>query len=333
MKSAQWSEHTLELGDFALVSGQILKDAKLRYFQIGALNAPKNNLVILPTYYGGTAKGVMPWVDHLNSPLDPKSFCIVIPCLFGAGESSSPSCAHPTQTGANFPLIDIADNVHAQRQLVERLFDNAEVCLVLGWSMGGLQALHWAALYPDRVKSTIAVCATAKCYPHNQLFLDSVTTALATDPVFANGHYTQVPQAGLVAFARIYLTWAYSQAFFRDGLYRALGFDSIDDLQSFWEQDHLQQDANDLVAVAKTWRSANVFRYLGDKPTLEVPTVMLPSRTDLYFTQADAHSDAQTLGADVQVIDSDFGHIAGGPGRLEPETQQIFRAVSAALGL
>jgi homoserine O-acetyltransferase len=331
MKSAQWSEHIFELGDFELVSGQILKDAKLHYFQIGALNAPKNNLVILPTYYGGTAQGVMPWVDHVDSPLDPSSHCIVIPCLFGAGQSSSPSCAHPTQAGADFPLVDIADNVHAQRQLVERVFDNADICLVLGWSMGGLQALHWAALYPNCVERAIAVCATAKCYPHNQLFLDSVTTALATDPVFAKGHYTQIPHAGLVAFARVYLTWAYSQAFFRDGLYRALGFDSIQDLQSFWEEDHLQQDANDLVAVAKTWRSADVFKYLDDEPSLKVPTVMLPSRTDLYFTEADARSDARTLGADLQVINSDFGHIAGGPGRLEAETQQIFRTVRDAL--
>lgn len=331
MKSKSWQENTFDLGDFELISGQILKSAKLRYFQIGALNAPKNNLVILPTYYGGTAKGVMPWVDQQSSPLDPNRYCIVIPCLFGTGQSSSPSCAHPTQTGANFPLIDIADNVHAQRQLVERVFDNAEICLVLGWSMGGLQALHWAALYPERVRSAIAVCATAKCYPHNQLFLDSVTTALATDPVFADGHYSQVPHAGLVAFARIYLTWAYSQAFFRDSLYHALGFDSIQDLQSFWEQDHLQQDANDLVAVAKTWRSANVYRYLGDEPALKVPTIMLPSRTDLYFTEADARSDAQSLGAEFQVIDSDFGHIAGGPGRLKSETQQIFRAVRDAL--
>lgn len=330
MKSVKWSEHTFELGDFELVSGQILKDAKLRYFQIGALNAPKNNLVILPTYYGGTAQGVMPWVDHVDSPLDPSSYCIVIPCLFGAGQSSSPSGAHPTQTGAKFPLIDIADNVHAQKRLTEQVFANASIRLVLGWSMGGLQALHWAALYPNCVERAIAVCATAKCYPHNQLFLDSVTTALATDPVFAKGHYTQIPRAGLVAFARVYLTWAYSQAFFRDGLYRALAFDSIHELQSFWEQDHLQQDANDLVAVAQTWRSADVFKYLDDQ-ILTIPTIMLPSRTDLYFTEADARSDAQTLGAEFQVIDSDFGHIAGGPGRLEPETQQIFRVVRDAL--
>ncbi|MDG0978237.1 MAG: alpha/beta fold hydrolase [Halieaceae bacterium] len=330
MKSRQWTEHTFDLGDFELVSGQILKDAELRYFQIGALNAPKNNLVILPTYYGGTAQGVMPWVDHADSPVDPNRYCIVIPCLFGAGQSSSPSCAHTTQTGANFPEIDIADNVHAQRHLVERVFDNAEVRLVMGWSMGGLQALHWAALYPDLIKRAIAVCATAKCYPHNQLFLDSVITALATDPVFSDGHYSQIPKAGLVAFARVYLTWAYSQAFFRDGLYRKLGFDSIQDLKSFWEEDHLQQDANDLVAVANTWRHADVYRYL-DSQHLQVPTLMMPSSTDLYFTEADAKNDSQILGTDLQVIDSAFGHIAGGPGRLQPETQQIFRAVQDAL--
>ncbi|MGE2730788.1 hypothetical protein ACQI4F_14995 [Mycolicibacterium vaccae] len=39
----------------------------------------------------------------------------------------------------------------------------------------------------------------------------------------------------LKAFARVYIGWAYSQTFFRDGLYRSLGHDTIEDLLVDWE--------------------------------------------------------------------------------------------------
>ena len=67
----------------------------------------------------------------------------------------------------------------------------------------------------------------------------------------------RAPEAGLKAFARVYAGWAYSQAFFRQGLYRNLGFADIDALLRFWEQDHLAQDANDLLAVMHAWESAD----------------------------------------------------------------------------
>jgi homoserine O-acetyltransferase len=334
----KWKNHELHLGDFSLQSGEVLLNAKLCYHQLGALNALKNNLIIMPTYYGGKGESNKPWLDDTSSPFYGQDFCILIPCLFGAGESSSPSNTSGSQAGANFPQISLVDNVRAQRELLKAHFLDAKPRLVMGWSMGGMQALQWAYHYPDRVGAVLAICATAKCYPHNRVFLEGVASALTADAHFANGHYSTPPALGLTAFAKVYAGWAYSQPFFRDGKYQALGFESIDQLLEFWVQDHLQQDANDLLLQLRTWQRGNIALTKGyNEPSEHVmaqlccPGIIMPSSSDLYFTAADARLDANDLGIEYQELESDFGHIAGGPGRLPKETQVIFRAVEKLL--
>jgi homoserine O-acetyltransferase len=201
--------------------------------------------------------------------------------------------------------------------------------------MGGMQALQWGHQYPDRVRSVLAICATAKCYPHNRVFLEGLASALSADAEFADGHYASPPTRGLTAFATVYAGWAYSQAFYRNGLYRQLGFESIEELLAFWVRDHLCQDANDLLVQLRTWQDGNIAD-TGDDSTgvvrpLSCPGILMPASSDLYFTAGDAARDARDLGADCQILDSHFGHIAGGPGRLPPETRTIFTAVQTLL--
>ena len=166
MASKQWLVEDYEAGDLPLTSGETLRYARLRYHRIGELNAPKDNLIMLPTYYGGAAAGNHPWVRG-NSPLDPDRYCIVIPALLGAGESSSPSNTAGAQGGPGFPAVSLYDNVMLQKRLVEDVFGDARIALVMGWSMGGMQALQRGCLFPTQVRAVLATCCTARCYPHN----------------------------------------------------------------------------------------------------------------------------------------------------------------------
>ncbi len=333
-----WQELAFHLGDFVLGSGHVLRGAILRYHQFGALNAPKDNLVLLPTYYGGVGASNRAWVDAPNSPLGAGDYCVIIPCLLGAGESSSPSNTRGAQAGPHFPLVSIADNVRAQHQLLAARFAAAHPRLVMGWSMGGIQSLQWAYDYPREVGSVLAICATANCHPHNQVFLQGVASALTADAAFAGGHYREPPIRGLSAFATVYAGWAYSQAFFRNGLYRQLGFTSVEALLQFWIEDHLNQDANNLLAQLRTWQSANLLDpdskgAAADRTShrVQCPGILMPSSTDLYFTAVDAARDAAALGLECRVLNSDFGHVAGGPGRLPGETATILAAAAELL--
>lgn len=338
MPSKQWLVEDYEAGDLPLASGETLFSARLRYHRIGELNAPKDNLILLPTYYGGAAAGNYPWVGG-NSPLDPDRYCIVIPALLGAGESSSPSNTPGEQGGAGFPDVSLYDNVRLQKRLVEDVFGDAQIALVMGWSMGGMQALQWGCLNPEQVQAVLATCCTARCYPHNQVFLEGVKAALTCDPTFENGRYRTPPERGLRAFGRVYAGWAYSQAFFRYELWRDLGFGSIEELLLFWEQDHLGQDANDLLTVLNTWQRGDISNnpvYGGNYPAalsaITMPTRMMPGNTDLYFTEEDASEDGRRMpGATVEPLDSDWGHVAGGAGRETASHDLILAAARALL--
>ena len=338
MTDKEWVKHEFSVSNLPLEAGGTLHQATLVYHQIGELNAPKDNLVLLPTYYGGAAGGNYPWVSG-GSPLDPQRHCIVIPAMLGAGESSSPSNTPGPQAGADFPALRLVDNVRLQKRLVDEVFGGATLALVAGWSMGGMQALQWASLYPERVQAVVASCCTARCSPHNWLFLEGVKAALLADGHFANGRYHTPPVEGLKAFARVYAGWAYSQAFFRHGEYRQLGFSSVAELLDFWEQDHLTQDANDLLAVLDVWQHGDISAnaelsgdFDGALARITMPTRMLPCRSDLYFTVEDAlHETAAMPGATLQLLDSDWGHIAGGPGRQPAMTRELFHAVDAVL--
>ncbi|MDL0431259.1 alpha/beta fold hydrolase [Marinobacter sp. TBZ242] len=339
MTVKQWLKDEFEAGDLPLSSGETLNSACLHYHQIGELNAPKDNLILLPTYYGGAASGNHPWIGD-DSPLDPDRYCIVIPSLLGAGESSSPSNTRGHQAGPDFPAVSLYDNVMLQKRLVDDVFGGASIALVMGWSMGGMQALQWGCLFPDKVRAVLASCCTAQCYPHNRVFLEGVKAALTCDQNFQGGHYRSPPQRGLRAFGRVYAGWAYSQAFFRHELWRSLGFGSIEALLRYWEDDHLGQDANNLLVMLSTWQRGDISdnpvfqgNYNAALASLTMPTRMMPGSTDLYFTVEDALQDARQMpGATFDPLISDWGHIAGGAGRETRSHQEILAAAQSLLG-
>jgi len=331
-------KHFLELGELALESGATLRQARLCYQLVGQPNAARDNLVLVPSYYGGTHWGSLPLIGA-GSPLADGEHCVVLTNLFGAGWSSSPSQAHATQRGADFPRIGLLDNVRAQKQLLDALFGaDWTLRLVTGWSMGGMQALYWAMAYPERVCAILPFCCTARCWPHNRVFLDGVKAALCADAAWHDGRYQAPPQRGLRAFGRVYAGWAYSQAFFRREGWRELGFDSLEALLAWWEADHLAQDANDLLCVLDTWQSADPARDFAVASLAEAlgrvraRTLLMPGSSDLYFTADDARHEAELIpGAELRVLESDWGHCAGGPGRNPAAMAQVFAGMAELL--
>lgn len=326
------SPEQFPLGDVTLQSGEILRDARLAYVTRGRLNALGDNVVLFPTYYTGTHRENLALIGP-GRALDPERYFIVIVNLFGNGESSSPS-NHPTQGGPRFPCVTLLDNVQAQWQLLQRL-GVQRLALAFGWSMGAQQAYHHAALFPERVERVLAVCGSAKTSPHNYVFLEGVKAALRADSAFAGGNYGAPPLVGLSAFARVYAGWAYSQAFFREQLYLGLGHASPEALLQAWERDHHGYDANDLLCALDTWQRADIAdnpRYRGDfvqaLSAIEARTIVMPCSTDLYFPVEDNRLEVTHLRhAELRVLDSKLGHVAGGPNRFPRETAVIEQAL------
>lgn len=325
---------TFRLGDVALRSGAALPGAELVYATYGRLNAAGDNCVLLPTYYTGTHRSYEPWIGP-GRALDPERFFIVIPNMFGNGVSTSPSGG----LGASFPEVSVHDNVVCQHRLLTEALGVRRIALVAGWSLGAVQSHYWAAAFPEMVEALLAVCGASRCWPMNRVFLEGARAALQADPVYAAGRYREPPVAGLRAFGRVYAGWAYSPAFFRDGLYRELGAADLDAFLAQWEAEHEAWDANDLLAMLRTWASADVgdlpgcggdFRRALSRTTARA--VLTPCDRDAYFTLEENAIEAACMpAAELLPLSSPYGHCAGAPGRFPAEAEFVERQLRRLL--
>ena len=336
MLDQTWQKRRFDLGDIQLQSGQWLRDCYIEYGQWGEANAPKNNIVLLPTYYGGAIAGNYP-LTAPGSPLRRPDLCLLIPGMLAAGESCSPSTAADGQRGRDFPTLTLADQVSVQAALLQGLFGQEyQLQLVAGWSLGGMQSLQWACLFPERVKRVAAWCSGTRCYPHNRLFLEGLRSALLADSLVDSDSQ---PVAGLRAFAHVYASRAYSAAFVRQGMYRQLGFDNLQQLLDWWEQDHLAMNHHDLLAVLDMWARADIsdnLHFNGDRQAalaaIRMPCLIMPCVSDQYFLVEEARADAARIqSSKFFVMQSDWGHAAGGPGREASAMKQLYAALADLL--
>ena len=321
-----------ELGAVPLQSGTTLPDAKLAYKTYGALNARGDNAVVMPTFYTGTHVRNEGYLRAVPA-LDPSRYFIVSINMFGNGLSSSPSNTAPPFDGPRFPAVTLHDNIACQHRLLTAL-GVKRIALVLGWSMAGCQSYQWAAQFPDMVGAILPFCASARTSPHNKVFLEGVKAALLADGAFAGGDYTAPPEAGLRAFGRVYAGWAYSQTFYRERLHRDLGFETWEELLLDWERDHLDWDANDLLAKLRTWQLGDISANERDRGDFEsalrairARAILVPCTTDLYFPPEDNAIEARHMpNAELRPFDSPWGHCVALPSRAGSDFLQFLNS-------
>lgn len=318
-----------ELGDVVLREGATLREAKLAYKTYGTLNDDGSNAVVYPTWYSGQHPD-NEWLIGEGMALDPGRYFVIIPNMFGNGLSSSPSNTPPPYDQARFPHVTTYDNVEAQHRLVTEVFGIEKLALVTGWSMGAQQTFQWGVSYPEMVERIMPFCGSAKTSPHNFVFLEGVKAALTADAAFKGGWYDEPPVTGLRSMARVYAGWGFSQAFYRERLYRGMGYSSLEDfLVAFWEGFFLPKDANNLLAMLWTWQHGDIGAtpgYGGDLDralgAITARAIVMPGQTDLYFPPEDNEYEASKMpNAEFRPIPSVWGRFAGGG--LNPEDTQF----------
>jgi len=329
---------SFEAGDVALQSGGVFPSVRLAYKTYGRLNAAKDIVIVYPTSFSAQHFDTE-WLIQPGGILDPDRYFIVIPNLFGNGLSSSPSNSNITP----FPDISYHDAVAVQRRLLVEQFGISRIALVYGWSMGSMQAYHWAACHPDMVERAAVVCGSAKCSPYNHVFLEGVKAALTTDPAFRDGRFVAKPTAGLRAMGRVYAGWAMSHAFYRDEVWREAGFNSLEDyLVRAWDSAFARRDANDLLAQIGIWQRGDISAcaaFGGDMDralaAIKARILLMPGQTDRYFDPRDNADDIGRLvnarSAELHPIPSIHGHRAGNPVNNPVDRAFIHAKISALL--
>jgi len=308
-------------GDVELQSGRIFPDMRLAYRCFGTLNAAKDNVILYPTSYSAQQQDI----DHMVRPgeaLDPEKYFIIIPNLFGNGLSSSPSSVPWPLKGSRYPNVTFLDAVRVQRRMLRDIWGIETVALVYGWSMGAMQAYHWAAHFPDAVERIAVVCGSARCAPHNRVFIDGARHALMADPAYADGEFSAFPTRGFRAMGRVYAGWALSQDFYREALWRQLGFSSLEDFMvRYWEQAFSRRAPEDLLAQFWTWEHGDISAgetFKGDLSAalraIEAKVLLMPCDHDLYFRVEDNRLElAHLKQGQLDPIRSIWGHRAGNP--------------------
>ncbi|MBM3525719.1 MAG: alpha/beta fold hydrolase [Alphaproteobacteria bacterium] len=333
------TEAVFEAGNVVLQSGITLRGVKLVYKTYGTLVPDKSNVIVYPTSYSAQHSDIE-WLIGPDRILDPTRNFIVVINMLTNGLSTSPSnVAAPFDRG-RFPLVTVHDNVKLQHRLLTEVLGITRIALVYGWSMGGQQAYHWASMYPEMVERACVVCGSARTSPHNFVFLEGVKSALMADPAWQNGWFVRQPLAGLRAMGRIYAGWALSQSFYRQELWRGLGFASLEDfLISGWEANFQRRDANDLLAQACTWQAGDISaneRFKGDLAAalgaIRAKTLVMPGATDLYFQVDDNALEVPKIAnGRLLPIPSIWGHRAGNPSQNKDDERFIAKAVRELL--
>jgi len=317
------------LRNFVLHCGATLSHVQIVYQSYGCLNADRTNAILYPTSYGAQHSDI-DWLIRPDGILDPTQWFVIIPNMFGNGLSTSPSNSN---CGLEIWFSHF-DNVRAQQQLLQQVFQIEQLALIYGWSMGAQQAYHWGALYPDRVQRIASLCGTARTTDHNRIFLQSLRTALTADPAWTGTRFKEILNRGLQAFARIYASWAASQAFYREGIYYKLGYSSLEEyLVQAWETSYRKRDPHNLLAMIDTWLHCDVSdnphyrgNYQAAMSAIQAKTFVMPATTDLYFTPEDCAAEADLIpNAEYYPIQSIWGHRAGNPYQ-NPEDAAFIRS-------
>ncbi|HEX7852664.1 MAG TPA: homoserine O-acetyltransferase [Sphingobium sp.] len=207
-----------------LDSGASLSPVEIAYETYGALNADGSNAILIchaltgDQYVASThpVTGKPGWWTRAvgpGLPIDPtRHFIICANVLGSCMGSSGPASIDPATRGEGggepfamrFPVITIADMVRAQAMLLDHL-GIGRLFAVIGGSMGGMQALSWPTIFPDRVESAIVIASTSRHSAQNIAFHEVGRQAIMADPRWRGGAYYadgQAPASGL-AVARM----------------------------------------------------------------------------------------------------------------------------------
>jgi homoserine O-acetyltransferase len=204
----------------ALECGRRLNHLRIAYRAYGTLNGQASNAILICHALTGDQYVAEPhpltgkpgWWDRLVGPgraIDTNRYYVICSNVLGGCMGTtgprSPHDERPEEPwGTEFPQVTINDMVRAQKRLIEHL-GIGKLFAVIGGSMGGMQALAWASLYPDAVFAAVPVAAAAYHSAQNIAFHEIGRQAIAADPDFHAGRYWEhgvIPARGL-AVARM----------------------------------------------------------------------------------------------------------------------------------
>ena len=288
------------LGDFKLQNGRVIRDCRIGYRTFGTLNSDKSNVIVFPTWAGGTT-------EQLKSNfgpgrlIDTTSYYVIAIDALSNGVSSSPSNSR-LQPRMRFPEFTLRDTVATQHELLARVLNIHRVKAVVGISMGGMQVFQWLVSYPDFMEKAVPVVGSPRLAPYDLMLWQAQIDALMRDRDWKGGNYAVNPARALdFAFGELLLTTPtdYNRRKTREQVFADL---------AKAQHDAHRFDANDKIRQTQAMMQLDVS--LESAKTVKAKVLVVVAKYDHVVTPGPATEFAKLLGAKLLNLEGDCGHLA-----------------------
>ncbi len=338
---------------FALDSGATLCDVTIAYESWGTLNADASNAVLLCHAWTGDSHAAGPagrghneagWWNAMVGPGLPidtdRYFVVCANVLGGCQGTTGPASPHPDDGrpyGSRFPVVTIRDMVRSQVRLMDHLGIGRWLA-VIGGSMGGMQALEWAVMYPRRVGGLIAIAPCVQATAQQIAWGGIGRQAIRVDPAWNGGDYYDAapgegPAVGLSIARQIAQVTFRSDNVFTDRFGRDFaGRAEAGGVLGMWQQYEVERylehhgtkivrrfDTNSYLAIGKAMDLHDIARGRGSLERavarIAAPTMAVGIWSDMLYPayqQRQIHEAVGAGGVESQYfeIDSPHGHDA-----------------------
>lgn len=187
--------------EFRFASGETLRDLRVHYTTLGD---PQNEAVLVLHGTTGSGAGMLgpAFGGELfgpGQPLDATKYYVILPDALGHGRTAKPSDG----LRAKFPSYGYDDMVTLQHRLVTEGLGIKHLRLVIGNSMGGMNAWGWSVKYPDMMDAIVPMAAQPTAMSsRNWIMRRLIVDSIRNDPDWKGGDYTQQPRSA--AFASVF---------------------------------------------------------------------------------------------------------------------------------
>ncbi len=308
---------------FLLESGEFLPEIDIAYHTFGTLNEKKDNVVWV--CHALTANSdVTDWWPHTVEEgcfLDPNKWFVVCANILGSCYGSTgpmsinPATNEPYYT--DFPKLTIRDMVKAHILLADHL-RIGRINTLVGCSVGGFQAIEWAAMQPDRFDKLIFLATSPKASPWSIALDETQRMAILSDQTYGERH-PDAARKGLAAARAIGLIsyrgpWGYN-ATQQDPPCDTIPITHRACTYQQYQGEKLCRrfDAYSYMAILDAFDTHDIGRGRGGVEkvlsSIKAPTIVIGLTTDIIFTPEEMKELAKQLpNAQYFEIQSEFGH-------------------------
>jgi homoserine O-acetyltransferase/O-succinyltransferase len=307
-----------------LESGSVLPKVTVAYRTWGHIKNARHRAILICHALTGSADADTWWPGIIGAgcAFDPaRDFVICSNILGSCYGTSGPVSAHPERDGAyrsDFPQISIRDMVTVQAALLDYLGID-QLQLVTGPSLGGMQVLEWASMYPERVRSIIPVGVSGRHSAWCIGISEAQRAAIEADPNWNNGAYMDEapPDKGLSAARMMamcsYRSWdnleqRFSRECRTDGVFQVQAY-----LRYQGQKINARFDANTYIRLTQAMDSHDIARGRGSYPEvlrgIRHPALVVAVTSDILYPPAEQELLARLLpDGELRVLDSNHGH-------------------------